>query len=368
MKIFLSVMNSSLYTAGSNQMLSLARYLIAHGHKVSCVYRYGKDRYANMINQFEEFSLNRFDYNKSYNKSFHDFLLKNQFDILHAHASMGSFLIKHISDGYSGKIGLHFGFTPNDNNVLHLCRNPLINFVTCVSNSITQKIKKVLENNSNNRVVTVYSGTDFSKFKPMHKSHTILREFDLFDSFVVGFLAHIRPYKRLDIFLQTANIISKSYDDVKFLIVGKINDEYIEMASSVLNKLPQKNNKSYYFDNVIFTDIRKDIPSILSTFDLSVNCSDRYEGIVGAMRESLAMEIPVICTNVGGNSEIIINEETGYLIPPGDPNLLAQKIESIINNYDHAKRLAKKGRIMIRSLSDQNRNKTMLELYKKQIL
>jgi len=63
------------------------------------------------------------------------------------------------------------------------------------------------------------------------------------------------------------------------------------------------------------------------------------EGLPGAVREAMAMYIPVVATDVGGTSEAIVDGQTGILVPPAQPELLASAIEKLINNMELAKSL-----------------------------
>ena len=68
---------------------------------------------------------------------------------------------------------------------------------------------------------------------------------------------------------------------------------------------------------------RNDIPDFISALDLFVS-SSRWEGLPIALVEAMLLKRPVVATDVGGVSEVVKPGETGYLLPPGDPNVLAK--------------------------------------------
>ncbi|PYM67481.1 MAG: hypothetical protein DMD79_00905, partial [Candidatus Rokuibacteriota bacterium] len=71
---------------------------------------------------------------------------------------------------------------------------------------------------------------------------------------------------------------------------------------------------------------RDDVPEILAASQLSVDGSHTGLGITGSLRESLAMETPVVATAVVGNPELVRHGGTGLLVPPRDPEALADAV------------------------------------------
>ena len=82
---------------------------------------------------------------------------------------------------------------------------------------------------------------------------------------------------------------------------------------------------------MLFLGKRDDIFNILALTDISVLSSVK-EGFSNVILESMAASKPVVATDVGGNREAIVDGETGYIVPPKDYNLLAEKIELLIND------------------------------------
>ena len=96
-------------------------------------------------------------------------------------------------------------------------------------------------------------------------------------------------------------------------------------------------------NDVIFLNFRTDIPQILKASNLLV-CPSLQEGLAGAIREALAMEVPVVATAVGGNSEIVRNYETGVLVEPRNSSAISDAIIFFIKNPDEAKKMGENGR------------------------
>jgi glycosyltransferase involved in cell wall biosynthesis len=82
-------------------------------------------------------------------------------------------------------------------------------------------------------------------------------------------------------------------------------------------------------DRIIFTGFRLDVQNILSSLAVSVLPSLK-EGLSNALLESMAAGVPVVATNVGGNPEVVIDGETGLLVPSMNPAALAEAICRIL--------------------------------------
>ena len=73
----------------------------------------------------------------------------------------------------------------------------------------------------------------------------------------------------------------------------------------------------------------------------------RREGLPVVALEALALERPVVATDVGGTSSAIIDGETGWLVPPEDPEALAEAVVACLADPDEAKRRARAGRRLV---------------------
>jgi sugar transferase (PEP-CTERM/EpsH1 system associated) len=70
---------------------------------------------------------------------------------------------------------------------------------------------------------------------------------------------------------------------------------------------------------------REDVAELLRSFDVYA-LSSRAEGISNTILEAMATGLPVVATRVGGNEELVENGVTGALVPPGDPDALAEAL------------------------------------------
>ncbi len=96
-------------------------------------------------------------------------------------------------------------------------------------------------------------------------------------------------------------------------------------------------------ERVHFLGLRQDIPRILAILDIFVLPS-LSEGLSMAILEAMMAGKPVIATRVGGNPEIVVEGETGFLVPPGDTKALALSIVTLLMNRQQADQFGARGK------------------------
>jgi L-malate glycosyltransferase len=137
---------------------------------------------------------------------------------------------------------------------------------------------------------------------------------------IVGIVANLRPIKRIDVFLRAAARIKSQSRNVRFIIVGE---------GEARNKLMALACDLGLQSDVTFMGQREDIPNLLSAFDIGVLTS-QSESLSNSIIEYSAASLPVVCTDVGGAKETIVDGTTGYIVPPGDADMLADRIVRLL--------------------------------------
>ena len=110
----------------------------------------------------------------------------------------------------------------------------------------------------------------------------------------------------------------------------------------------------------------EDIPLWLSASDILVLPS-LSEGRPNVILEAFACEVPVVATNVGGVPELMINGETGYLVPAKNPMELSEKVNKLLEDRDLRIKMGKFGRMTIiqRGLTWETHAKKTIKIYSK---
>jgi glycosyltransferase involved in cell wall biosynthesis len=107
---------------------------------------------------------------------------------------------------------------------------------------------------------------------------------------------------------------------------------------------------------------RSDIPFLMAQSDLIVN-SSRFEGLPLALIEAAMAGLPAVATDVGGNSEIVKDGMSGFLVPPGRADLLADAIVAILSDGDEYRRFSVNARAAAEGFSLARCSEKHLELY-----
>jgi glycosyltransferase involved in cell wall biosynthesis len=210
--------------------------------------------------------------------------------------------------------------------VLLTHRNPRVNKIICNCRAVANYVRKV--GVAESKIEVVLKGHDRSWYKP--KQSLSRADFGLAETdFVVGLVANLRPLKGVDKLFAAIEKTAKKIP-IKGLIVGDYDELY-------LNKLFKLYNVKDYVQCLGF---RNDAPAILSLCNVSAVPSLRREGVPRSMIESMANKIPVIGTSIGGIPEIIEDRVSGFIVPPGDADALAEKLVYL---YLHPQELAKMG-------------------------
>ncbi len=180
------------------------------------------------------------------------------------------------------------------------------------------------------KIVLIPNGIDIAKFTDLEQRNGLKQEIGISEGDkIIGMVGRLVRKKGHDVLLKSAKDILVDFPNAKFLIIG----DGEERAS--LEKLVTDLGIG---ESVIFLGERKDIADLISLFDIAVLCS-RDESLPVALLEYTAVSKPIVATNVGGNSEIIVDTKSGFLVPPDNPKALAIKIIELLKNE-------KKGRIM----------------------
>jgi glycosyltransferase involved in cell wall biosynthesis len=112
---------------------------------------------------------------------------------------------------------------------------------------------------------------------------------------------------------------------------------------------------------------RSDVPALLADSDVFV-LSSRSEGLPVSVLEAMAAELPVVASNVGGLGELVVDGETGVLVPPGDPEALAEALGRLIGDRELRRRLGAAGRARAERLFDLDAFRLAhLDLYDRQL-
>ncbi|MCX7935521.1 MAG: glycosyltransferase, partial [Planctomycetota bacterium] len=154
------------------------------------------------------------------------------------------------------------------------------------------------------------------------------------EALLVGQVARLARLKGQDILLEAAPMVLARLPRARFALVGTGEDYH-----RLQNKIRQKG----LAHQVFLLGFRKDVAAVMSNFHVAVLPSIEAEGSPVAIKEAMALAVPVVASDLGGNAEIIAPGHTGLLVPAGDPRALADALIALLSDEKQRQRLGKAG-------------------------
>lgn len=222
----------------------------------------------------------------------------------------------------------------NLNRVRSVYRNLICTKIIAISDCVKRDIIK--SGARLNKTIVVYNAINLTKFekRAIEKKFTGLTCFESSynkeNLFVIGNVARIVPPKKgQDILVNAIAQVKEKYPQIRCIFAGEIPKEQQKELDDLKKLVKELNLK----DEVQFAGNITDVPGFLSKLDLFILPS-RFEGFGISLIEAMAMGIPCIASALDGPAEIVGKQERGLLFPPGNVDILAQKIEYAIEHYD----------------------------------
>jgi glycosyltransferase involved in cell wall biosynthesis len=225
--------------------------------------------------------------------------------------------------------------------------------VMCVSPDLHQEL--IHRGFSPERVSYLQNGIDTDRFRRDATSGTLRKELGFpFDRQLVAAIGRLSPEKDLFTFLRVASRVTEQVPGAHFLIVGEgpERDELERMADRLRLR-----------SRITFLGQRHDILNIYNSLDLFLLTSVR-EGLPNVILEAMAMEVPVVTTNVGGVGELIRDGVNGRLFQPGDVEAIAGATVTLLRDRSLATRIAAAARQTVcRGFSFDERVRKLEHIY-----
>jgi glycosyltransferase involved in cell wall biosynthesis len=151
---------------------------------------------------------------------------------------------------------------------------------------------------------------------------------------VVGMTARFFPIKNHAAFFRMAELVQRSIPSARFALLGDgpLRGEMEDLSARLDLK-----------DRTIFFGEQPEVGTYLSLFDIAVMTSDN-EGCSNSILEAMASGKPVIATDVGGNREVIVPGENGFLVSPGDMQALADHTIELLRDPAKAAAMGRQAR------------------------
>jgi glycosyltransferase involved in cell wall biosynthesis len=211
-----------------------------------------------------------------------------------------------------------------------------------VANSESVKQKLIEEGMKAERITVVHNGLNLERVvapKNVSRDET-LRTLGVTDPSrrFVTIVANMRhDVKDYPMFLRAARRVSATSPDVSFLLAGE--GELQESLKQLARQLEIE-------ASTFFLGRSENVAELLSVSDVCV-LSSRAEGFSNSILEYMAAGRPVVATDVGGAKEAIVEGETGYTVPSGNDELMAERIISLLCDPAKARLMGEQGRRVV---------------------
>lgn len=206
--------------------------------------------------------------------------------------------------------------------------------ILAVSNVLRENLQRQF-NFPKEKIRVVANGVDLSRFALTRQRDDYKIRLGLpANALVFGAIGRVVPVKAYPTLLQAAKLIFNEIPTAHLVMVGD---------GPQLEALVQLAEEYQIASRVHFLGARKDVPEILRAFDVFV-LSSESEGMSNTILEAMASARPVVATAVGGNPELVVDGETGLLVPPHDPPAMSAAITKLLRDTELCRQMGWFGR------------------------
>ncbi len=138
-------------------------------------------------------------------------------------------------------------------------------------------------------------------------------------------------------FLRAAARVQRAVPEVSFVLAGQ---------GALTNDLRVLAKELGIEADTFFIGHCEHIAELLAVSEVGV-LSSKAEGFSNSILEYMAASLPVVVTDVGGAREAVIDEETGFIVPTGDHDAMADRIVTLLNEKERARAMGQRGKLTV---------------------
>lgn len=227
-------------------------------------------------------------------------------------------------------------------NLLRKMARPLVHHYIAVSKDLENWLEHTVGADSR-RITQIYNGVNSTRFHPRREERALIGP----EGFMsgnelligsVGRMAEVKDYPNMvRAFLRLLDLSPEARSRARLVILG----DGVSRAEC-LALLKQANAEHLAW----LPGGRDDIAELMRQFDI-FTLSSLGEGISNTILEAMACGLPVVATSVGGNTELVEADRTGMLVPPGEPEAMAQALLTYFKDEALMRRHGATGRAKI---------------------
>jgi len=203
-------------------------------------------------------------------------------------------------------------------------------------------------------IEVLYNSIDTDYWNRQRGARVLRQEYNIDEArLIVGTVGRLSREKDLPTFISVARQILQKLPSTVFFVVG-------DGKADIVSELEKTIKASGLSEHIFLTGHRTDLIDVYSSFDLFLMTS-LTEGLPNTVLESMALEVPVVVTNVGGLSELVIHNHSGMISPPGDSERIYKLCLELLENAKLRKKIGVKGRERICGFFDFNKRLFQIE-------
>ncbi len=217
--------------------------------------------------------------------------------------------------------------------------NPRIDRIVCVADAVRDyflRMQPAFLRIPEDKIVRIYKGhsLDWYTAEPADLTTVGIPA----DAFVVSCVANYRPRKGIELLVDAIGRLPKEWP-VHLMLVGRMDAESLDRA---IEQSPAR-------ERIHRVGHRGDAPSLTAASDVFVLPSIKREGLARSLIEAMAYGIAPVVTDCGGSPELVINGQTGLVVPVRDTAALANAISVLYEGDDLRRRFGAAARERIRN-------------------
>ncbi len=232
----------------------------------------------------------------------------------------------------------------------------------------SQATRQSLENHYGNRkrLAILQPFVDLAPFLSADDGDRVRSELGLGrEALVATNVSRLQVWKGQEVFVKAAALVSRRVPEARFLVVGGPTFSEERIYENGLRQL----SKDLGLDGkAVFTGHRDDIPCLMAASDVFVHASTEPEPYGIVLVEAMAAAKPIIATRGGGPDEIVADGVTGFLVEPGDSQMLAERMATLLSDASLRSQMGQEGRKRVLECFSAERMVDRLELFLEEVV
>jgi mannosyltransferase len=191
------------------------------------------------------------------------------------------------------------------------------------------------------RAKIIFHGVDTARYFPAEDREREWRTSGLPGRFGIAVFGRLRPQKGTDVFIEAMCRLLPKFPDYTAVIIGGVTADQIRFARELKSIV----TASALTDRVRFLGElpAAEIPLWYRRVSIVV-APQRFEGFGLVPLEAMASGCAIVATRAGAAHHVIVDQHTGYLLPPGNVDQLVSRLESLMSNPQLTADIGRRGR------------------------